>query len=143
MLLFGTSVVFDELPVTVRLPAAVSGSPTVNASAPVGVSSLTVWFATAEMVGGSFTAPTVTVNAVAVEVVPSLTVNVMVAVPDWLAAGVTVTVRFAPLPPNTMLAFGTSVVFAELPETVRLAAAGSASAIADARADVPGFRLMF
>ena len=40
---------------------------------------------------------------------PSLTVTVMLAVPFWLAAGVTVTVRLAPLPPNTMFPLGTSV----------------------------------
>ena len=34
-----------------------------------------------------------------------------------------VTVRFAPLPPKVMLAFGTSVVLEELPVTVRLPAA--------------------
>ena len=37
MLALGTSVGFDELPVTVRLPAAVSTSPTVNGIAAVGV----------------------------------------------------------------------------------------------------------
>ena len=32
-----------------------------------------------------------------------------------MVAGVTVTVRFAPLPPIAMFAFGTNVVFDELP----------------------------
>ena len=39
----------------------------------------------------------------------------------------TVTVRVAPLPPTTMFAFGTSVRLAELPLTVRVPAAVSAS----------------
>lgn len=41
---------------------------------------------------------------------PSLTVSVRVAVPVCMNAGVTVTVRFAPLPPMTMLLSGTSWV---------------------------------
>ena len=49
------------------------------------------------------------------------------ATPFWLAAGVTVTVRLAPLPPNAMFPFGTNVVFDELPLTVKLPAAVSAS----------------
>ena len=40
---------------------------------------------------------------------PSLTVSVIVAVPVCPAAGVNVTVRFAPLPPKTMFASGISV----------------------------------
>ena len=51
----------------------------------------------------------------------------IVAVPDWFAAGVIVTVRFAPLPPNTMLAVGTSAVFDEPPVIVSDAAAVSMS----------------
>ena len=49
---------------------------------------------------------------------PSLTVSVMVAVPVCPAAGVIVTVRLAPVPPNTMLALGTRVRFDELLLTV-------------------------
>ena len=70
---------------------------------------------------------TVTVNVVLVEVVPSLTETVIVAVPTWPEAGVTVTVRLAPEPLMTMFAFGTSVVFEEEPVTVRLVTAVSAS----------------
>src|SRR5437667_276847 len=47
----------------------------------------------------------------------------MVAVPVWLRAGVTVTVRLAPEPPKTMLATGTKVGLEEAPERVRLPAA--------------------
>src|SRR5712691_1677865 len=72
------------------------------------------------IVGGSFTAVTVSTKFVLAVSAPSLTVAVIVAVPNWLAAGVTVTVRFAPAPPNTMFAFGTSVGFDEVPLTVKL-----------------------
>ena len=50
---------------------------------------------------------------------PSLTVTVIVVVPVCPAAGVSVTVRLAPLPPKTMFAFGTSAGLVELPLTVR------------------------
>ena len=60
---------------------------------------------------------------------PSLTVTVIIAVPLWLAAGVTVTVRFEPVPPNTMFAAGTNVGLDEPPLRVRLVAGVSLSAI--------------
>jgi hypothetical protein len=52
-----------------------------------------------------------------------------------LAAGVTVTVRLAPLPPNTMLAFGTSVVLLDEPVTV--SAPGSVWASPTVKATAP------
>ena len=58
---------------------------------------------------------------------PSLTVTVMVAVPNWFGAGVTVTVRLEPLPPKTMLPLGTREGLDEEPITSRLEAAVSAS----------------
>ena len=58
---------------------------------------------------------------------PSLTVTVIVAVPFWFAAGITVTVRLAPLPPNAMFPLGTTVTSDELPLTVRLPAPVSTS----------------
>ena len=64
---------------------------------------------------------TVTVKLVFAVSVPSFTVRVMLAEPAWFAAGVTVTVRLAPLPPKTTFAFGTSVGFDEVAESVRLA----------------------
>jgi hypothetical protein len=70
---------------------------------------------------------TINPKLIGVLAVPSLTVTVIVAVPVWFAAGVTVTVRFAPLPPKTMFAFGTKVGLFALPLTVRLAAAVSTS----------------
>src|SRR5205807_1146577 len=81
-----------------------------------------------EMVGGVF-AGALTVNtklSLAVRL-PSLTVTVMVAVPAWLRAGVTVAVRLAPEPPKTMLAAGTKVGLEEAPETIRLPATVCAS----------------
>src|SRR5437868_3895268 len=59
------------------------------------------------------------------------------ALPVLPAAGVTVTVRFAPLPPNTIFAFGTSVVDDDEPETVRLEAAVSASPTVDHTSQPP------
>ena len=55
MFAFGTSVVLDEVPVRVKLPAAVSTSPMVKAMALVAVSSLVLWLAMSEIVGLSLT----------------------------------------------------------------------------------------
>src|ERR1044071_5545316 len=81
-----------------------------------------VLFANPQISGGSFTGLTVSVKLVLVLAVPSLTVNVIVAVPFWFAAGVTVTVRLDPLPPNTMFAVGIRVGLEEVPLNVRLRA---------------------
>src|SRR5882762_10692053 len=95
-----------------------------------------------EIVGGVFTPLTVRTNGeVAVEP-PSLTETVMVAVPVWPLAGVTVTVRLLPLPPKTMLALGTSPVLDELPARVRLATGVSASLIVNGMAGVGEFTLV-
>src|SRR5205809_6826862 len=51
----------------------------------------------------------------------------MVAVPVWLRAGVTVTVRFAPEPPKTMLATGIKAGLEDVLERIRLPAAVCAS----------------
>jgi hypothetical protein len=51
MFAVGTSVGLDELPLTVKLLSAVSASPTVNANAPVVVSSLIVWLGMLVIVG--------------------------------------------------------------------------------------------
>jgi len=51
---------------------------------------------------------------------PSLTLTVIVAVPVCPAAGVTVTVRLAPLPPKTILLKGTRVGLDEFELTMRL-----------------------
>ena len=94
--------------------------------------------AIAEIVGAVFAAGafTVSVKLVLVIFVPSLTFTVICAVPVLVPAGVTVIVRFAPLPPNTIFAVGTNVVAEEVPETVRLAAAVSASPTVNASGPV-------
>ncbi len=83
-----------------------------------------------EIVGGSFTEVTIKTNVSALDPPdPSLTMTVIVVVPNRFCAGVMVTVRFVPLPPKTMLAFGASVVLEDEPETVRLPAAVSSSTV--------------
>src|SRR6266496_2246483 len=79
----------------------------------------------APRVGGAF--PTTSRNVSLALFVPSLTVTVMIAFPVWLVAGATLTVRLAPEPPKTILAFGTSVGFEEEPLTAKLPGAVSAS----------------
>ena len=64
---------------------------------------------------------------------PSETLTVMVAVPVRPAAGVTVTVRFAPLPPKAMPLRGTRVVLLELPVRASAPAAVSTSPTVNAR----------
>ena len=62
---------------------------------------------------------------------PSLTVIVIVAIPLCppfrKAFGVTVTVRFAPLPPKTMFASGTNAWLLDLPVNVSAAAGAPTS----------------
>src|SRR4051794_33283614 len=83
---------------------------------------------------------TVNVNVlVAVWPRPSSTVNVIVAAPVCTAAGVTVTVRSAPLPPNTMLASGTNAGLDEAAVTVNASTDVSASPTVNGRADVGVF----
>jgi hypothetical protein len=67
---------------------------------------------------------------------PIATVTVMVVVPDWLANGVTVTVRLAPVPPKLILPTGTNPALDELAESVRLSAAVSTSATVNGSAPV-------
>ena len=86
------------------------------------------------MVGLPLTATVKEVDAVAPS--PSVTVSVMVAFPYCPAAGVTVTVRLAPLPPRAMLLTGTRLVLEEAAATVRLAAAVSTSPTVKANAAV-------
>ena len=80
-----------------------------------------VWLAMPVMVGIEFT---VNVNVrIADPPLESVTVMVIVLVPDWPARGVTVTFAVVPVwLENVMFAFGTRPVFDELPESVRGAA---------------------
>src|SRR2546425_914054 len=96
-----------------------------------------------EIVGAVF-AVALTVNtklSLAVRL-PSLTVTVIVAVPLWLRAGVTVTVLLAPEPPRTMFAVGTKVGLEDAPVTVRLPAAVWASPTVKAMGAVAVFWFM-
>ena len=76
---------------------------------------------------GAVLAATVRTNESLSVSAPSLTVTVMVDVPVTPVAGVTVTVRLPPEPPNTTFATGTSVVLLLAALNVRLPAAVSAS----------------
>jgi len=64
--------------------------------------------------------------------VPSLTVTVICDEPVWPVAGVRLKVRLAPLPPNTMLALGTTPSTDETADNVRFAADVCASPIVNA-----------
>src|SRR5688572_12217354 len=115
----GTRPVLLDVAVTVKLVARVSTSLTVNGIATLDVSSLVDWLPMSEITGGSFTGVTVSTNVSLAGKAPSLTVTVMVAVPERLAAGVTVTNRDAPLAGvKFIFAIGTSVSEEELPERV-------------------------
>ena len=75
---------------------------------------------------------------------PSVTVSVMVAVPNWSAPGVIVMVRFAPLPPNTIWFCGVRFGFDELALTAKPAGGVSASPTVKARAAVaPSSRIVW
>src|SRR5882762_3662043 len=115
----GTRAVSDELPLTLRSPITLSMSPMVKLNAPVVPSSAMIWSAMLVMLGASLTAVTVTKNEVVVVAAPSVTLSVMVVAPLALAAGVTVTVRLAPLGLITTFALGTRAVSDELPVTLR------------------------
>src|SRR5881392_1496041 len=105
--------------------------------AAVGVSSSVDWSARLEMVGGSFTGLTVRTNDLLADAPSrSATVMVMVAVPDWLAAGTTMNVRFDPLPPKTIFASGARPWLEERPLTVKLAAGVSRSPMENGMAPV-------
>src|SRR5437879_239675 len=94
----------------------------------IPASSLMVRSAIGARVGGAFTKFTVK-RKLALALAPplSVTVRVMTALPTWLLAGVTLTVRLEALPPRTMFELTTSAGLDELPAKVRLAAAVSAS----------------
>ena len=124
----GTSAGLDDAPVSVKASAAVSTSPTLNASAAVAASSSIVRLPTSEIVGASFTAATDNTKVDRLVAAPSLTVTVMIAVPKRLGAGVSEIVRPSPAPPATMFASGTKVWSDDVALTVRLPAGDSTSA---------------
>jgi len=71
-------------------------------------------------VGKTVSPNVITKEVVAVVLYESVTVNVIVALPDWFAAGVTTTVLEPPVPETTILAFGTTVVLDEVAVTTKL-----------------------
>ena len=96
------------------------------------------------IIGASFSAVTINTNVSLAVAVPSFTVTVMVVVPFWFAAGVITSVRFVPLPPRMIFAFGTRVVFDDVAVTVRDAAGVSTSPTAKAilPVDISSFVLL-
>ena len=92
----------EDIPETLRLAAAVSASPIVKGIATVDWPEVTDCAKITEIVGGVLVGSgcTVKLKALFAVFVPSLTVTVIRAKPVLPAAGVTVTVRLAPLPPN-------------------------------------------
>src|SRR2546426_1364352 len=94
------------------------------------------------IVGGVFTVLTVSTKVSLAPFTPSLTPTVIVAVPVCPAAGVTVTVRLDPLPPNTMLLVGTSVALDDPLLNVRLPTGVSASPIVNGIAAVGVFTVV-
>src|SRR5712692_3171376 len=133
MFAFGTKAGLEELAVTIRLAAGVSRSLTVNGITALLVFSVIVWLATAEIVGAWFTALTVSRKFVLVKPkLVSLTEMLTVDVPNWFGSGVSVTVRLAPLPPNTMLVAGNNNGLEEAAATVNRLAGVSASPIVKA-----------
>src|SRR6266568_1565453 len=127
MLALGRRAVFEELPETVRLPAAVSRSATVKGIGPVGILTNVLVAAIAEMSGEVFAGRTVTTKAVLLDLPPvSITRTVMTEEPIC-APAVTLTLRPAPAPPKVIPAKGMTVRSAEALSRTRLEAGSSAS----------------
>src|SRR5262245_6970409 len=92
-------------------------------------SSSSVQFVKAFIVGGSLTGLTVSKKELVVDNVPSLTTRVIVLLPNVLVRGDKLTVRSLPVPPKTILVFGTRVELDEVPERINASAAVSKSLI--------------
>src|SRR5258708_35342185 len=95
-----------------------------------------------EMVGGLFSAFTVKRNVSLAVAVPSLTVTVIIAAPNWLVTGRTLTVRLEPLPPKRILALGASAGLEELPLRIKELAALSTSPTRNGIGPVAAFWLV-
>src|SRR5947209_7317711 len=103
----GINAGFDELAVRIRFEAGVSIS--LIASGRNSVEPwVSAWLGRLEIVGGVLIGVTVKTKTALALAWPSRTRTVIVAVPNWLGVGRRATVRLEPLPPKTMLAFGTS-----------------------------------
>src|SRR5436309_1908959 len=96
----GTRTRFEERPVRVKPPAAVWESPILKARGPVGLSSVVVLFAIAEIVGevlvAAFTKTVKTPVTTLLEGPPSSTVIAIMAVPRPVVAGLKRTLPEAP-----------------------------------------------
>lgn len=88
------------------------------------------------MVGASFSGLTVITKLVLVEALPSLTLRVMIELPYWFGAGVTVTVRWDPVPARRIFAWWTKVVLDDSAVTTSDPAAVSTSPTVKAREPV-------
>src|SRR5690242_12255311 len=119
----GINPAFDEVGVTVMAAGGVSGSKTTNPMGSRKEFAPIVWLGIAVSDGKSLTALTVRRNeSLAMPNWLSATVTVMVAVPNALGTGVTVTVRLVPLPPKAMPVSGTMAGLEDSAFNVRLAA---------------------
>src|SRR5688572_12163945 len=117
----GRKFVSPERTVIVNALDGVSRSETKNGMATGAEFGAVVLVAGVMMVGAAF----VTVRTKKSRLVPpcsSLTITVIMVIPNWLVCGVTWTLLTSLLPPNTMLASGTRLVFDERPVTTRLVA---------------------
>src|SRR5262245_7919492 len=92
-------------------------------------SSGTLKLAGGASVGRSLTAFTMNAKACVVVLVSASTaVNVTIQAPNWFVAGVSVTVRFAPVPLRAMFAAGRRFVFDDVAVNERLVVEVSPSA---------------
>lgn len=116
MLLFGTRAVLDDEPETDKTALESSTSETVKGIAGVAVSSFVLLSVMLDIAGGSLTGMTVSRKVSLVDSPsPSVTVMVIVAEPNSLAAGVTVTVRLDLFPPKVIFSTGTRMVSEDEP----------------------------
>jgi len=133
---------FEEVPVTVRLPTAVSASFTVNSISPELRLTTVDRSASALIVGAVFGGITVSTKLLLAVNCPSLTVTVMVAVPVWSLTGDILNQRFAPEPPNDIFAVEARAGLDEVADRVNPATGWVASAIVKSIAAVWALRVV-
>ena len=113
---FDTMAGTDDVAVSVRLEAAWSTSLTVTGTGPAGTVEGEDWSEMGPTSGGSFTGVTVARKIlVARALLVSCTTIEMLAEPNWLVSGWSVTVRLLPKPPSEIDESGMS---AGLPEVI-------------------------
>lgn len=137
-LALGITVVLDETALTLPLHVTVeSMSAIVNVIADEATSSSEDLLVIADIVGASLTGFTVNRNAevavlAGIGVPLSVSVRVIVAVPDRFAAGVMVAIQFGAVPVMTIFPLGTKVVLLEVPATLEQKIVESVSEIVKA-----------